>query len=275
MFKINVTNADPTGTLPIANAWIKEFNKRFNNIKRAIRQFIVVDDKLGIKQTKKINPFKRNFEFTQDSNKLNDFLEFLQVELQAEIIGDTTNGNWSDIYVETSYKKSINDAINTIYGKVQQGVLSVAFSNPVHAETLSILYSRVYEELKGINAEMSKQMARSLADSLANGHGAIKTAKNLYNIVDNINTTRAKVIARTETIRAYSEGTLNQFENMGQNVVIGKVESSTAEDERVCQTCIDLSLNTFTIKEARGLIPVHPNCRCRWLPVVETITEKK
>jgi hypothetical protein len=40
----------------------------------------------------------------------------------------------------------------------------------------------------------------------------------------------------------------------------------TAGDDRVCDECDSLEGLTFTIEEARRLIPVHPNCRCVFVP---------
>jgi len=47
-----------------------------------------------------------------------------------------------------------------------------------------------------------------------------------------------------------------------------EVELSTAGDERVCATCEGLEGETYTIDEARGVIPLHPLCRCSWIPVI-------
>ena len=43
-------------------------------------------------------------------------------------------------------------------------------------------------------------------------------------------------------------------------------EWSTAGDDRVCPLCGPLEGSVMTVKEARGLLPRHPNCRCAWIP---------
>jgi hypothetical protein len=40
----------------------------------------------------------------------------------------------------------------------------------------------------------------------------------------------------------------------------------TAEDDRVCKICLAAAEDTYTLDEARGLIPLHPRCRCAWVP---------
>lgn len=45
------------------------------------------------------------------------------------------------------------------------------------------------------------------------------------------------------------------------------VEVQTAEDDLVCPECEEISADgPYTIDEARGLIPAHPNCRCTFMP---------
>ena len=46
-------------------------------------------------------------------------------------------------------------------------------------------------------------------------------------------------------------------------------EWTTAGDERVCPECGGWEGIKMTIEEARGMIPLHPNCRCDWLPATK------
>ena len=70
---------------------------------------------------------------------------------------------------------------------------------------------------------------------------------------------RADMIARTETARAQSEGTLEGYGEGG----IERVEFLTAAG--CCPACDDLNGQKFDIAEAIGMIPAHPGCRCTWL----------
>ncbi len=73
---------------------------------------------------------------------------------------------------------------------------------------------------------------------------------------------RMEMIARTETARAQSEGILMVYadENVKQ------VEFSAYPD--ACEICTPLDGNKYNVGRASGVIPVHPHCRCAWLPVV-------
>lgn len=49
---------------------------------------------------------------------------------------------------------------------------------------------------------------------------------------------------------------------------MGEVDVLTAEDDRVCRECVDISEGgPYPIDEAEGLIPAHPNCRCVFVPL--------
>jgi len=48
------------------------------------------------------------------------------------------------------------------------------------------------------------------------------------------------------------------------------VNSQTAGDDRVCIVCQDISAEgPYTLAEAQGLLPAHPNCRCAWVPAFD------
>lgn len=75
---------------------------------------------------------------------------------------------------------------------------------------------------------------------------------------------RSVVIARTETIRASSEGAINFFQDRGVN----KVEWSASFSDRTCDYCAGLHGSTYSIQESHGLLPAHVACRCCFMPVV-------
>ena len=73
---------------------------------------------------------------------------------------------------------------------------------------------------------------------------------------------RSEMIARTEVNRSVNEGYLDSLEGTRYE----EVELSSAGD--ACPECLDLAGQKFTRAEARGRLPVHPNCRCHWIVVV-------
>jgi hypothetical protein len=68
-------------------------------------------------------------------------------------------------------------------------------------------------------------------------------------------------------VAAHADGMLDAFEDLGVEKVGVRAEWVTAGDNRVCPLCLDHEGQTFTIDAARGLIPLHPRCRCTWVAV--------
>ena len=77
---------------------------------------------------------------------------------------------------------------------------------------------------------------------------------------------RATMIARTETSRAMTQGTVIAYQEHG----IEEVEFVTAGDELVCMDCMELEGEIFPIGNIPeyASIPVHPSCRCTYNPVI-------
>ena len=74
---------------------------------------------------------------------------------------------------------------------------------------------------------------------------------------------RPNVIARTETIRLANMGLLDTYKDNK----VGQVRFLAALSDRTCPECMSLNGAVYNIKEAYGLIPVHPNCRCTWVSI--------
>lgn len=73
---------------------------------------------------------------------------------------------------------------------------------------------------------------------------------------------RADVIARTESARAVSEGSLEGYEYANIYIVIWNAAYEA------CPACNELDDKEFAIEQARNMIPYHPNCRCSWIPKI-------
>ena len=73
--------------------------------------------------------------------------------------------------------------------------------------------------------------------------------------------TRAELIARTKLQRAFIEGNIQSFKELG----VMKVQMSINPD--ACEQCIETSSQNqdVSIHLAEGIIPVHPRCRCGWV----------
>jgi len=72
---------------------------------------------------------------------------------------------------------------------------------------------------------------------------------------------RSEMIARTETARAISEGTLDRYKESH----VERVRWEASAD--ACESCAWNDGNEYSRLEAGGMLPWHPNCRCCWVPI--------
>lgn len=78
---------------------------------------------------------------------------------------------------------------------------------------------------------------------------------------------RIEDLAWALCLDAYNEGTLDTYKE-NRDVVKG-VEFLTAEDELVCPICGPMNGTRFDIDESYGILPIHPWCRCAWVPITK------
>jgi SPP1 gp7 family putative phage head morphogenesis protein len=139
----------------------------------------------------------------------------------------------------------------------------------VSTKSLEALYISNRTAVRGLADDVNRRLSELLTDAFISRQHPYDLASQIAAEVPGIAIARAEKIARTELARAYAESTLDAYEQFGVSGVTGLVEFATAGDNLVCPKCQALSGRVLTVSEARGIIPVHVNCRCDWLPVVQ------
>jgi SPP1 gp7 family putative phage head morphogenesis protein len=297
-----IRQIDPTRTVSLRNAFVKQMDRRFNELSRIITKAIVDQDCFGFKlipTTYQMTvPGKQAFAFTTSQQKIQEFMTWLQEQVDKGILtvseyrqlGQAIQQEWTDLYIEDSYKRGIIRARyemtkagwNIPSIEASGGVAMVFANSPFHLDRVGLLYIRAYNDLKGITDAMSSQISRILAQGMADGDGPRLLARKLVATINGDTTgtlgitdtlgrfipakRRAEMLARTEIIRSHAEATLQEYRNWGVVGVNVQVEWLSAHDDRVCPVCASMDGKIFTLDEASGLIPAHPNCRCCWLP---------
>lgn len=273
---------DPTKTTTIRNAMVRDVQRRLNVLKALIRQVVGKEDTFGLSPKPLFNAIdlgagiklNATYRFQTDEQKLKAFQEWFAQQVQAGLLGVASPGvdpatPWMTEYVDSAYRRGmVNAYVLTTAGTsdAQKEFLRQAFAAPEAMSKIRFLAMRTYNDMKGVTDDMSNRMNRIMADSIANGLGAEETARNLTEGVDGLPSARSRMVARTDLIAAHSEGQLDSFERLGVAELGVMAEFATAGDSRVCPQCAPLEGNIYTVAEARGIIPVHPNCRCSWIP---------
>lgn len=263
---------DPTQTGPLRKRFEADAARRYKRVRAAIIEKVVKQNAFGLQTN------RAQFEFTRTDDKVAAFMAWLEEQEAANGLsvraGRTVRNSaataWTATYVESAYQRGLQSAASRLRGAgatVSNRWVEAAFRRPIHADRLGIAYTRTFSELKGITDAMDQQISRVLAEGLSRGAGPLDIARGIVDRVDKVGVTRARMLARTEVINAHAEASLNAYQEAGLSGVQVEAEWLTAAD--ACPLCVELSENTYTLEQARGKIPAHPNCRCAFAPLVK------
>lgn len=295
-------NYDPTRTLRLRKSFAADATRRFNKLKRDIRISIIDRDCFGIQPeviALAATPYKA-FDFARTSDKIEGFMRWLVEQEEAGILEiirrpGTIRGieeAWTDVYIQSAYAKGLvrgrtelrKQGLDIPEAENVGGVRAL-MNQPFHADRVGVLYTRVFEDLKTVTQFMNGQIRRRITEGLTTGLAqgmaegknprqiARELVKNVNDRVDKIGITRARLIARTEVIRAHHVANIAEYERAQELFDVEveveiKAEWATA-GFNVCPICIDLEAGSpYKLHEIRGMIPAHPNCRCAALPLV-------
>lgn len=277
---------DPTRTATVRRRFAQHLRARFDAIKWHVRKAILDRDVFGLSSPDRtvgldaanvdtdedIQPPTRAWAAIPTAEAVARFDTWLDDAMEREVLSKYDG----DTYIEHGYLKGVQ---NADIGLKNSGIvdpespdnLQAVIRRPVHRRELDRIYTQAYQSLDGITDAAANQMRRELAEGLGQGQNPRKIARSLTDRVEKVGRTRATVLARTEVIRAHSESTLTRFESVAGDVsVTVKAEWLTAGDRRVCPDCAALEGNEYKIEEARGMLPLHPQCRCTWRPLQKT-----
>jgi SPP1 gp7 family putative phage head morphogenesis protein len=296
------THYDPTRTTVLRNNFARDMKRRFTELAIVVKKTVYDNDCFSFKP--KVNIFQmtpaqpRAFAFPRSAEKVDAFMKWLRKQVDAGIIqvgegqqyGTAIETAWFNLYILDSYKRGVIRARDEMRKsgmdipsiEASGGINMVLASSVFHMDRVGLIYSRVFNDLKGITAAMDMQISRILAQGIVDGDGPALLARKLVAtingsgmgdlaITDSLGRfipamRRAMMLARTEIIRVFAEATLTEYRNWGVLGISAEVEFRDAGDDRVCEICSSLHGRIYTLDEAEGVIPVHPDCRCCWIP---------
>lgn len=284
--KKNPLRIDPTRTTLIRRRFMTAMRKRFRALRAELIQFVSSIDALALDERTPlvIMAQPREFAFHTDAAKLTAFNDWFRQQVDAKILspspGIRADQPWTSQFVESAYRRGQLNAFLAarqldLELSVEEGLIGdqsiedfmrTGFGAPETMSKVQLLATRSFEQLKGVTSAMGADMNRIMAQAIADGLGAEETARRLTGSLDSLTRSRAMALARTEIIHAHAEGQLDSFERLGIKELGLKAEWSTAGDDHVCPLCQPREGKVYTIAQARGLIPLHPNCRCSWIP---------
>jgi len=136
----------------------------------------------------------------------------------------------------------------------------------ISTELKEMLTINVRNDIESLTVDLKKKVTASLIDGMKNGLGPKVIAKQISDDTG-LPRARAVTIARTETMKAHVTTAVDTFKKFG----VEKVEWLVADDDRLCDKCMELNGKQYPIDDHPDC-PLHPNCRCVLIPVVEEMT---
>lgn len=173
-------------------------------------------------------------------------------------------------FIETKQRQAINLGQFHAADLIQTGA-DISFARlPSEAiqELVGVLgdgspLAKVLDKLAG---EAAREIRDVLITGLGSGHGAAKIGRAVRQVID-IPRWKALQIARTETMRAYRQSTLQTYAE-NSDVLDGWVWTSTLST-RTCAACWSLHGTFFPL--SKTFFPAHVSCRCTSIPSVKGV----
>ena len=198
-------------------------------------------------------------------------LQALQVQVRREV-GEFAA--WAGEQIQVGQAWAVDQAaadaerlMRAALGKLPPGVV-VSFNRLNRAATSRII-AAVQDEsplarlLDSLGARAAERVKQELVNAVSLGWGARETARAIRE-ASGETLGRALRIARTETLRAYREGTRETYK--ANSDIVGEWEWRSARQVRTCAACWAMDGRRFPLD-----VPMseHPNGRCMQLPVID------
>lgn len=261
---------EPTSTATLRDRYEADLYKRFRSIKGLVRETVHENDALRLSAT--LARPRSDFGFDDNAAKEAAFLQWLEGALDDEVLEpmdrvDAIDGrHYTAEYVRASSHQGAEYANRQLADAgldLTEDQLESSFARGVHRDKLEELYLRNYAALEGIADAVDTEIARVLSEGVAAGRNPVDMARDLNDRVEGIGITRARTMARTETMNAHHSHAQVRYEDAG-------VEEFDVLTYEPCEQCQDLAAGApYPIEEIGDRLPLHPNCMCAPSPVVD------
>lgn len=234
---------------------------------------------------------KTEIDLSREYRRLSNRISKEMTSLYEKIIANGEKGvvNANDLYRFNRYYELLNNIQQELY---KSGIRITALYNR-HFYNLykenSLLVGKQFNLATTINEETAKKvinavwvndgknwsdrlwanqtllankLEQGMIDCVSAGYSPDLLKQSLMNIF-NTSYHNASTLARTELAHIYTQSTIEKYREAG----ITHYKFLATPDERECSQCQELNGKTFPLDEVK--IPVHPNCRCTTLAVLE------
>lgn len=189
---------DPTGADALERRAMKDFARRMNKIVKAYKSAL---DK--IPSSLAVNA---RYEYQLNPTILSIILNDASYLVDQVLLEGGDYDLWFYEYVDLAAEKGTGQAYanlsqqSPVYAAGRESLSAILISEP-YQRTMALVNARMFEEMKGLSAEVKRDMARVLTDGIGRGLNPREVSRNLTMQIG-IEKRRANRIARTEITTA-------------------------------------------------------------------------
>jgi hypothetical protein len=192
--------ADPTGTFPIRRRNIALATSKFHAVRSILRNAIVGNDLLGLRP-ETLSPLALA---NAPGNKQLAFQTYLDDLLDRVVV--ETDGAWMQPMISQAYTQAVRRGMRLTGVSVAPDRAGEAVAN------LAILSTA---EMQGIVEAVSQRIVRAAALAIVNRMSPRDAFKQMDAAITKVGITRSSAMIELMVVKAFSEGTLDQFEAAG------------------------------------------------------------
>lgn len=244
----------------IANAtW-----KTYNDLESKTRDFLEMYQEASLEISEELykvaEKMRTSTPTLSDMHKLNRLSKLkknIENEVRAltEKIESLANSNMEQGFKEV-YSNINIELDNTEFAEAPKRVIEQLLRQPWEGGNFS---ERLWKNSQILASNLNDILTRGLIQGMTVTEMAIQL-NNRMNQGFNV----AHRLVRTETMHYLNSSALRAYRDAG----IKEVQFWAAEDERTCKICGAMHGNKYEVDKA-PTPPIHPNCRCTILPVIE------
>ena len=138
--------------------------------------------------------------------------------------------------------------------------INLVIRNGIEQGKGRLAIGRLLRPKVGLSEQMLQWSANREEQLLIDGFSRAQVDKKIAAYDRKLHRIRNETIARTESARAMNEGQRQGFEEAGVETVIWFALADR------CPICDPHDGEEYTTRNASGVLPFHPRCRCMWLP---------
>jgi SPP1 gp7 family putative phage head morphogenesis protein len=287
---------DPAGIMKYQRATDRAILSRFNKVVINLHQAIMLTDVLCISNREPIpaDPFVIPIQPLRGlsvTDKHGYFMEWLIDTVSAVGLGYDSTMVWLEERASAIYEAGCTRALS----ELRRLTLPIPTENAPLTHYSPLPQARIHREISTVSIQgfrwaiekVTTHMVEDISSTVLQGLtlnwdiGVIWSTihRILYGGGTTLNTNEDntpfyisyyyRMVSHTETMRIFHKAVIQTYrDNYVDNVNV-LVEHQTQHDDSVCSECASLEGTTYSIDAAEDIIPVHPNCRCFVVPVVQ------